>query len=122
MNRITRLAALALSLSAAGSAMAESPTVLAPQLSSSTLTRAEVQAGVLQARAMGQLLVGEAELNRGEAAVSLRSRTDVRNETLAAIASGEVQALSTETNAFGAPYTPTRRAIVITTQMAQAGR
>jgi hypothetical protein len=122
MNRTTRLAALILSFAAAGSAMAESPTVLAPHPTHSTLTRAEVQADVLRARSQGQLLLSEADLNRGETAVSLRSRADVRSETLAAIASGEVQALSTETNAFGAPYVPARRATVITTQMAQAAR
>ena len=114
MNRITRIAAVALSFAAAGSAFAESPLAVTVQPSVSTLSRAEVAA---QARAV---TVGEAELNRAAPVLVARSRADVRAETMAAIASGEVQAYSTETNAFGSPFTPVKRGIVEVRLLAQA--
>jgi hypothetical protein len=120
MTRFTQIAALALSFAAAGTAFAESPDVLAPQPALSIATRAEVQAVTLAALANGHHVVGEADLYKADAA-SVRSRADVRAETLAAIASGEVHALSTESNTFGAPFTPAKRASV-TTQMALAGK
>ena len=114
MNRITRIAALALSFAAAGSAFAESPGLDTQHLSGSTLTRAEVTAEVLQARAAGTLVATEADLNKGEVVLTARSREAVRADTLAAIASGEVQALAAE---IGQSYGPSRRASVLT-QMA----
>jgi len=114
MNRITRIAALALSFAAAGSAFAESPGLESQQQAASTLTRAEVTAQVLQARAAGTLAATEADLNKGEVVLTARSRDAVRADTLAAIASGEVQALAAE---IGQSYGPSRRASVLT-QMA----
>ena len=49
-----------------------------------------------------------------------RSRDAVRIETLAAIASGEAQALGAETNAFDGNFKAKR--FSVTTRMAQAGR
>ena len=122
MNRSTLLVALtmALSLVAAGSALADDPTIEASR-APSTLTRAEVTAQVLQARAAGTLTVSDAQLNQGDAVVSTRSREDVRAETLAAIASGEIHALTAETVAFQLPTITNRRATV-TTIMASAQR
>lgn len=120
MNRSIRIATVVLSLAAAGSAFAESPTPESAVLHSS-LTRAQVQADVQQARAAGTLVATELQLNQAADVRVSRSRDDVRAETLAAIASGEVQALSTESNAFGHPFVPARRASVLT-RMASAGR
>ena len=114
MNRITRIAALALSFAAAGSAFAESPGLDDQRLAASTLTRAEVTAEVLQARAAGTLVATEADLNKGDTVLVSRSRDAVRADTLAAIASGEVQALAAE---IGRDFVPARRASVLT-QMA----
>jgi hypothetical protein len=114
MNRITRIAALALSFAAVGSAFAESPGLDTQHLSGSTLTRAEVTAEVLQARAAGTLVATEADLNKGDTVLISRSRDAVRADTLAAIASGEVQALAAE---IGRDFVPARRATVLT-QMA----
>ncbi|MBK8527157.1 MAG: hypothetical protein IPL57_08665 [Rubrivivax sp.] len=120
MNHITTLAAAILSLAAAGSAFAESPGALPQAPSVSLLSRAAVQADVLQAVAAGQGSVGEAELNRAEPVLVARSRDAVRIETLAAIASGEAQALGAETNAFDGNFKAKR--FSVTTRMAQAGR
>lgn len=120
MNRFTRIATVALSIAAAGSAFAESPTP-APAALNSSLTRAEVQAELLQARAAGTLVSTEDQFNKGADVAVSRSRDEVRAETLAAIASGEVQALSTESNAFGHPFAPAKRATVLT-RLASASR
>lgn len=122
MNRSTLLVALtmALSLVAAGSAFADDPTIETSR-ASSTLKRAQVTDQVLQARAAGTLIGGDARLNQGDVLVSTRSREDVRAETLAAIASGEVLALTAETVAFQLPSFTNRHATV-TTIMANARR
>jgi hypothetical protein len=90
MNRIARIAAAALSLAAAGTAFADSPNAMDPLPSVSTLSRAEVKAQVLQARANGTLRTSEADLNKSDVVASSRTRADVRAETLAAIAQGDI--------------------------------
>ena len=121
MNRITRLATIALSLAAAGSAFAESPTVNIGAPFASNLSRAEVVTQVLQASRAGTLPRNDAELYMVAVAPSNRSRDDVRAETLAAIASGELQALHAEIGDSAQPFASTKRATVIT-QMASASR
>ena len=87
----------------------------------STLSRAEVVTQVLQASRAGTLPRNDAELHMVAVAPSNRSRDDVRAETLAAIASGELQALHAEIGDSAQPVASTKRATVIT-QMASASR
>ncbi len=76
---------------------------------------------MLQARAAGTLIVTEADLNKAEPVLVSRSRAEVRSDTLAAIASGELQALNGETNAFGHPVSAGKRPSV-QTRMTLASR
>ena len=94
MNRITRIAAIALSFAAAGSAFAESPNAIVPQVSTSVASRVDVQS---QAAAV---TVTEADLNKTVAVASTVTREQVRAQTLDAIANGELPAVSVDTNAF----------------------
>ena len=73
----------------------DDPTAQAPQKS-----RAEVVAELHRARAEGNVGQGEAPAFRGRVFVPQLTRAEVHAQTLAAIASGEVHALSSETNAF----------------------
>ena len=121
MNPIAQIAAVVLSVAAAGSAFAEGPIEsFAAPATVSTLTRADVSAQVLQAQAAGTLAASEADLNRHVPVLVAQSRDAVRSQTLAAIASGEAQALGAETNAFSHPFAPAKRATVLT-QMASLG-
>jgi len=95
MNRIARIAAVALSFAAAGTAFAESPDAAGAQV---TLARpAAIQAPTASADAR---IVTEADLNRGETVATTRTRADVRAETLAAIRAGDLPAVFHDTNAF----------------------
>jgi hypothetical protein len=122
MNRTSQIAALVLSIAAAGSAFAEGPieSFSAPA-TVSTLTRADVTTQVLQAQAAGTLVASEADLNRHVPVLIAQSREAVHSQTLAAVASGEAYALGAETNAFSHPFTPAKRATVLT-QMASLSR
>jgi hypothetical protein len=102
MNTSLRLSALVLSLAAAGSAFAESPHAVDPMPTVSTLTRAEVQAEVQQARAHGLVVIGEAELSQAQvpSVAVTRDRDAVRAETRAAIASGALPVVYRESNGF----------------------
>ena len=102
----TRLAALTVSLAAAGSAFADDPTVVPPQPASPTLTRAAVSLQYLQARAAGRLDRTEADRYRSERIEEPRSRADVKAETLAAIASGEILAMGAEPRPSATPSSP----------------
>lgn len=95
MNRIARIAAIALSFAAAGSAFAESPNAAGPQV---TLARAAAISAPTAVAATG--VVTEADLQRSDVVASTRSRAEVRAATLAAIASGELPRVSVDTNAF----------------------
>lgn len=121
MNRFTRIAAVALSFAAAGSAFAESPLVFEQPARSTITTRAAVQAEVLQARAAGHALVTEADLNRSDVVAVARSREAVRAEAVAALSSADAQALGAEPAGFAGPYAPAKR-FTVTTQLAQASR
>lgn len=79
MNRISRIAALALSLAAAGTAFAESPTPEPATTPASTAPLAVVT-GVTHDFDFGAAPV-----------VSLRSRAEVRQEVLAAVAAGTLR-------------------------------
>lgn len=101
MNRIARIAVIALSFAAAGSAFAESPDAAGPQV---TLARAAAIGAPTAVAATG--VVTEADLQRSEVVAGTRSRADVRAATLAAIAKGELPYVSVDTNAFAvAPMT-----------------
>jgi len=95
MNRIARIAAIALSFAAAGTAFAESPDAAGPQV---TLARAAAVSLPATVAATG--VVTEADLQRAEVVASTRSRADVRAATLAAIASGDLPRVSFDSNAF----------------------
>ncbi len=99
--KTTRLfAALALTFIASGAALAEGSAYDYPQPVRSQTTRAAVVAALMQARANGTLVATEADTQKNPVFVATRSRADVRSETLAAIASGELQALNSDSNAF----------------------
>lgn len=100
MKTSTLIAAIAVSFAAAVPAMAQEATYELPQPTSSSVTRAQVQAELAQARADGSLLVTEADYQKRAPFESRLSRADVRAETLAAIASGELHLLNSEQNAF----------------------
>lgn len=116
MNRITRIAAVALSFAAAGSAFAESPLVFEQPARSTITTRAAVQADVTR-----HTVVTEADLNRSDVVAVARSREAVRAEAVAAMSSADAQALGAEPAGFAGPYAPAKR-FTVTTQLAQASR
>lgn len=90
-------AVAALSFAFAGIAHADGAEFQLPQPNTSTVTRAQVIAEYLDARAKGQIETGERSLPRVElASTSQRTRAEVRAETLQAIASGELSFLNQE--------------------------
>jgi hypothetical protein len=100
MKTSTLIAAIAVSFAAAGTAFAQEATYELPQPVSSSVSRAQVQADLAQARAAGNLLVTEADYQKHTPLESQLSRAEVRAETLAAIANGDVQRLNSEYNGF----------------------
>jgi Domain of unknown function (DUF4148) len=107
MNTTTKLiAALAFSFAAGGAALAQEATYEYPQVSTSTVTRAQVIAELQQARADGSLRVTEGETHKPAVFIAQRSRADVRAEAKAAAASGEQSQLHGETNAFDVAVKP----------------
>jgi hypothetical protein len=100
MKTSTLIAAITVSFAAAGTAFAQEATYELPQPVSSSLSRAQVQADLAQARADGSLLVTEADYQGRAPFASPLSRAEVRAETLAAIANGDVQRLNGEHNGF----------------------
>jgi hypothetical protein len=106
MNTTRLIAALAFSFAASGAALAQEATYELPQTSTSTTTRAQVLADLQQARTTGSHRVTEGENHKPAVFVAQRSRADVRAETQAAAASGELAQLNRETNSFdGAVHT-----------------
>jgi len=105
MNRIARIAALALSITAAGTAFAESPDAAGPQVTLAAPAAIQAPTAIANAR-----IVTEADLNRTEVVASSRTRADVRAETLAAIRSGDLPAVAHDTNAFAVSPIATRGA------------
>jgi Domain of unknown function (DUF4148) len=103
MKTSTLIAAFALSFAAAGSVLAQEATYELPQPLTSTISRAQVQAEVLQARANGTLRVTEGDFQKSAPFVAQRSRADVQAETLAAIASGEIVSRNSEHGTYSAP-------------------
>jgi hypothetical protein len=88
----TRAAVLVAMLAGlSGAAAAQEASYEYPQAVASTLTRADVQTQLMQARAAGTLLVSEFDRQANDAFVPARSRADVRAETLAASARGELR-------------------------------
>jgi hypothetical protein len=120
MKTSTLVAAIAVSFAAAGTAFAQEATYELPQPASSTLSRAQVQAELAQARADGSLRVTEADYQKSAPFTSALSRDAVRAETLAAIASGEVRLLNSEQNSFSVVTSSTLPEAAVKT--AQASR
>jgi Domain of unknown function (DUF4148) len=107
MNTTTKLlAALAFSLTASGAALAQEATYEYPQVSTSSLTRAQVIAELQQARADGSHRVTEGDTHKPAVFIAQRSRADVRAEAKAAAASGEQAQLHGESNAFDVAVKP----------------
>ena len=100
MNRITRIAAIALSLAAAGSAFADDITI-DPVQHQSLKTRAQVQAELAQYQAAG-VNPWSSSYNLSTGFQPQRTRADVTAEVKAAQASGELQAIGSEDS--GAAY------------------
>lgn len=111
MKTTTLIAAIAVTLAASASAMAQEATYDYPQPAASQKTRAEVVAELRQAAANGTLHLSEGEVGREAPFVAQRTRADLRAETLLAIASGELQRLNRE----GGDYPPANRATVART-------
>jgi hypothetical protein len=99
MNTTTRIAAIALSFFAAGAALADDPTIEPVVPKTSTVTRAQVQAELAQARASGLLLVNDAVGVPAAPLLSQKTRAEVRAELIEAIANGDLQALNSD-NSF----------------------
>ena len=90
-------AVAALSFAFAGIAHADGAEYQLPQPNTSSVTRAQVVAEYLDARAKGQIETGERSQPRIEiASGSQRTRAEVKAETLQAIASGELRHLNQE--------------------------
>lgn len=98
MNTTRLFTALALTLAAAGSAMAQEATYDYPQTAPSAVSRAAVKADLQQARADGSLMVTELDYQKAAPSRTTLTREAVKAQTLAAIASGELQALNRDSN------------------------
>ncbi len=106
MNAITRHTALAAIAAAAvmafaGSAHAQEATYDYPQKVVSTVSRAEVRAEYLQARAAGTLQANEADFQRQPTFVASKGRAEVVAEVRAD--AGASRALTAEPHGFDAP-------------------
>lgn len=91
MNTLKSLvypAVVLLSLAAAATAHAESPTIDDTAAAVSSKSRAQVQAELFQARADGSVKVWSTTYNHMAAARSVRARADVRAEAVAANRAG----------------------------------
>jgi hypothetical protein len=97
--------AAALAIVASGAALAGEAEYQYPQQVTSSVTRAEVHAQMLQARAAGTIVVGEASGVVQSVFASTRNRADVHAEAIAAGRSGEIAALSSEAGVY-APKQP----------------
>jgi Domain of unknown function (DUF4148) len=106
MNTTKLIAALALSFAASGAALAQEATYEYPQVSTSTVTRAQVIAELQQARLDGSYGVTERDTYKPAVFIAQRSRADVRAEAMAAAATGEQNHLHGETNAFDVAVKP----------------
>lgn len=105
MKTTTLFAAIVLTLAASGAALAQEATYDYPQQVTSQKSRAEVTAEVKQARADGTLQSsGEVDSVRPVVTVSTLTRAEVKAQTLAAIASGELAYLNRENNDFQARF------------------
>ena len=109
MKTSTLIAALALTL--AGTAFAQEATYEYPQAAVSQLTRAEVTAQVMQARADGTLRQNELQRQQYAPFVASLSRDEVRAQTLAAAANGELLAASRESSGFEGPVGAQRSSV-----------
>ena len=96
MNTIARIAAIALSITAAGTALAESPNAAGPQV-----VFAQPAALKAPTAIAAGTVVTEDQLQRGETIVSTRTRADVRAETVAALANGDLPLVATDGNVYG---------------------
>jgi hypothetical protein len=96
----TRILAAALMLAATGATFAQEAQYEPFKPSASIVSRAQVQAEVLQARAAGQLRVNEADFARFDVTPGGKTREAVIAEVRAALASGEIDALNSQAYDF----------------------
>ena len=94
MKTSSLFAAIALTVAASGAAFAQEATYDYPQAATSQKSRAEVVADLRQAQAEGTLHIGEADHRAPVRIISTVTRAEVRAQTLAAIASGELAELN----------------------------
>lgn len=109
--RISTLLA-ALVLGAGGSAFAGEATYEYPQAVTSSVSRAAVLADLAQARSEGTLQVSEVNWPAAPAFVAQKSRPQVRDEAIAAAASGELLARTGEPHSFDGRAPAGKRGIV----------
>jgi len=120
MNRISRIAALAVTLAAAGTAFADDITIEAPQTTTSTVTRAQVQAELAQFKRPGVANPWSTSYDQFKSVQSTKTRAEVRAETLQAVASGEIAAIGAESNGFDGSFKPAGRTASL--QLASASK
>ena len=101
MKTTTLFAAIAVTLAASASAMAQEASYDYPQAAVSQTTRAAVLADLATARAEGTLQVNEASVGKEGPFMAQRSRDAVRAEARLAVRSGQTAALTAEPHAFG---------------------
>ena len=118
MNRITRIAAIALSFAAAGSAFADDITV-DPVQHQSLKSRAEVQAELVQYQ-NARVNPWSTSYNIKTGFKSDKSRADVLAELKAAERSGELAALASEDS--GSAYLAKGRTATVSVRLAQQTR
>ena len=101
MKTSTLIAAIAVSFAAAGTAFAQEATYELPQPATSSITRAQVQADLAQARADGSLRVTEADYQKGTPSESIRSRAEVQGRDAGRHRQRRSPSLNSEQNSFG---------------------
>jgi hypothetical protein len=106
-------AALVITLSATGAAMAQQATYEYPLALTSTTTVAAVKAQLQAARADGSLVINEAQVGTLPKFQAQLSREAVRAETLRAAASGEIRELTAEPHGFAPKAGKTVRAAMV---------
>jgi len=100
MNARTTTLVAALVLGFGGSAFAQEATYEYPQAATVGVSRAAVLADLAQARSEGTLQVSEVNWPAAPAFVAQKSRAQVRDEAIAAVASGDVLARTGEPHSF----------------------
>ena len=90
MNAIKTIAIALIALTSATVALADDPSVVAPEPTTSVVTRAEVRQALSQARAAGQVIYGEGDFVAAPTGMAL-TRAQVKAEAREALRIGAVQ-------------------------------